>query len=141
MEETTAAVISEVEAPVLNTAENGFLEEPKEIAPVTTENQVVEEPKETAPDTTENGVTEEPHQNGDTKENGTTEEAKENGHVEENGVDAVESEEPAAKKVKKTPKAKDLKAGNRRSSSRLVNLDSGNKLSAEITSDNLKNLK
>jgi len=137
MEDTTAAIISEVGAPVLNTAENGVVEELKETAPET----VVEEPKEAAPETTENGVADEPHENGDAKENGTTEEAKENGHVEENGVDAVESEEPATKKVRKAPKAKDLKGGNRRSSSRLVNLDSGNKLSAEITSDNLKNLK
>ena len=83
--------------------------------------------------------------NGHTDEN-KVEENGTNGHTDETNVDDSEvvveaAEEPVVKKAKKNPKAKDLKAENRRSSSRLVNLDAGSKLSSEISSDNLKHLK
>jgi len=147
MAETTTAVLSEVAAPAaLDTV---VTEEAKEMTLDTPENGISEEAEKMTSDPVENGVAEE-QVNGVTTENGHTEEVKVNGHGEnghtENGdteiePDEAESEEPAVKKIRKTPKAKDLKSANRRSSSRLVNLDSGNKLSAEITSDNLKNLK
>jgi len=89
----------------------------------------------------ENGHTEETP--APAAENGHTEEAAaENGHTEEpvaeeapaEAVKETEDEEPP-KKVKKL--AKEKSSGNRRSSSRLTNIASGTKLSAEISSDNL----
>jgi len=120
VQETAAAEVAEV-------AVNGDVEQK--------ENGHTEE---TPAPAAENGHTEEA-----AAENGHTEEAApENGHTEEpvaeeapaEAVKETEDEEPP-KKVKKL--AKEKSSGNRRSSSRLTNIASGTKLSAEISSDNL----
>jgi len=113
--------------------------------------EVPETPVEAAKE--ETPVAEEtPAVNGDAAEaapeNGTNGHAEEtNGHSEEqNGKEeaaAPEPEEkepeaevePPVKKVKKSPKV--TSNTNRRSSSRLTNANTGTKLSAEISSDNL----
>jgi len=143
MADSTTQIISNVES--IKPAETGVAEDgsgsviAKEVVPDSIENAHITETSALDTQVEKNEeVTPPPESKGDANGHSKVK-AKEgqengNGHTEAvNGVEEesekveeekvekiVEVEEPAAKRAKKTPKAKEIKSGSRRSSSRLV---------------------